>query len=108
MNSEQDQPESSPGLTGHPVVDTDLNNIGTVSDVIFPDRGSTPRWAVVKTGLISGERYVPLDESYLDQEGRLVVALTKTTIKRAPRARRDHVLTLQTRRELRDYYGIAA
>jgi hypothetical protein len=29
-------------------------------------------------------------------------------IKHAPRARRDHLLTLETQRALRDYYGVAA
>jgi hypothetical protein len=94
-------------LTGHPVVDTRLARVGTVTDVLFDDR-SVPGWAVVKTGRLGGEHFVPLQHTYVDADGRLVVPLKKTDIKHAPRVRRDHVLTREARRELRDYYGIAA
>ena len=57
---------------------------------------------------LSGEHFVPLDHTYVDLEGRLVVPLNKSNIKRAPRVPRDHVLTPEAQRELRDYYGIAA
>ena len=50
---------------------------------------------------------VPFDESYIDTDGRLVVSVPKHAVKRAPRVRRDHMLTPQVRRELRDYYSIA-
>jgi hypothetical protein len=92
-------------LTGHAVVDARQDKIGKVTDVIFDDRGA-PQWVVVRTGVLSGEHFMPLGESYLDHNDRLVVPLDKDTIKRAPRARRDHVLTLATRRGLRDYYGV--
>jgi hypothetical protein len=78
-----------------------------VTDVLFDDR-SVPGWAVVKTGRLGGEHFVPLQHTYVDADGRLVVPLKKTDIKHAPRVRRDHVLTREARRELRDYYGIAA
>jgi hypothetical protein len=100
----EDQPRA---LTGHPVVDTRLARVGTVTDVLFDDR-AVPGWAVVKTGLLGGEHFVPLQYTYVDADGRLVVPLKKADIKHAPRVRRDHVLTRETRRELRDYYGIAA
>jgi uncharacterized protein YrrD len=94
-------------LTGHPVVDTHMAKVGTVTDVLFDD-GGTPGWAVVKTGPLRSEHFVPLEQTYVDTDGRVVVPLTKAAIKRAPRVRRDHVLTSEARRELRDYYGIAA
>ena len=95
-------------LAGHAVVDTRLARVGKVTDVLFDDRAAEPRWAVVKTGILGGEHFVPLDHTYVDSEGRLVVALNKSNIKRAPRVPRDHVLTPETQRQLRDYYGIAA
>jgi hypothetical protein len=95
-------------LAGHTVVDTQLAKVGTVTDVLFDDRAAAPRWAIVKTGIISREHFVPLDNTYVDADGRLVVPLNKSNIKRAPRVRRDHVMTPETQRELRDYYGIAA
>jgi hypothetical protein len=77
-----------------------------VTDVLFEE--GSPDWAVVKTGLLSGEHYVPLESSYVDEDGRLIVPLFKAEIKRAPRVGREHVITTPTRNELRDYYGIAA
>ena len=101
--------ESAPvALAGHTVVDAQLERVGKVTDVLFDDRAAGPRWAVVKTGILGGEHFVPLDHTYVDSEGRLVVALNKSNIKRAPRVPRDHVLTPETQRQLRDYYGIAA
>jgi len=109
LTPESHEPEEgTPRLTGNPVLDASLEKVGTVTDVLFDDGDNAPRWAVVKTGFLGGEHFVPLDETYLDENGRLVVPLTKMTIRHAPRARRDHILTLQARRELRDYYGIAA
>lgn len=95
-------------LAGRTVVDAHLAKVGTVTDVIFDDRGGGPRWAVVKPGPLRGEHFVPLASSYVDPDGRLIVALEKIDVKRSPRVRRDHVLTPGTRRELRDFYGIAA
>jgi hypothetical protein len=94
-------------LTGRAVLNYRRDKLGKVTDVIFDDLG-TPQWAVVRTGLLSGEHFMPLGESYVDDNGRLVVPLGKEKVKRAPRARRDHTLTLSTRLGLRDYYGIAA
>jgi hypothetical protein len=71
-------------LTG-PVVDAKLTKIGTVTDVIFDDRGAAARWAVVKTGVLSGEHLMPLGETYVDEDGRLVVSFGKTTVKHAER-----------------------
>jgi hypothetical protein len=95
-------------LAGHAVVDPRMAKVGTVTDVLFDDRAAEPRWAVVKTGVLSGEHLVPLEHSYVDADGRLVVPLSRANIKRAPRVGRDHVLTPEAQRELRDYYGAAA
>ena len=96
MTFEQERPRIS--LTGHDVVDSQLSKVGTVTDVLS-DEQSTPKWAVVKTGVLGGERFVPLERSYLDTDGRLVVPLTKSDIKRAPRVRGDHVMTNEVQQE---------
>ncbi len=100
--------ERWPSLSGHPVVDFDLHRVGTVTDVLYDEVERTPRWAVVKTGMVSGEHFVPLARTYLDQDGRLVVPLDKASVKRAPRAGRDHIVTRDVARKLRDYYSVAA
>jgi sporulation protein YlmC with PRC-barrel domain len=94
-------------MTGRVVLDNRAAKIGKVTDVVFDDDCSS-NWAVVKTGPLSGERFVPLERTYVDADGRLVVPLPKAEIKHAPRAGRDHVITSQARSELRDYYGLAA
>ena len=93
-------------LTGRTVLDSRAARVGKVTDVLFDD--DSPDWAVVKTGLLGGEHFVPLEHTYVDEDGHLVVPLEKADIKRAPRAGRDHVITSQSRHQLRDYYGIAA
>ena len=99
---------ASPGLNDAPVVDTNQQLVGRVTDVLFDDREFSPRWAVVKTGLFGGERFVPLQNAYVDEAGRLVVSFDKTSIKRAPKTRGDHLLSPEVAKELRDYYGVAA
>jgi hypothetical protein len=107
FDQEHDVPDGHVGLTGHTVVDAQLVKVGKVTDVLSDER-SRPSWAVVKTGLLSGEHFVPLAHTYMDAAGRLVVPVSKSDIKRAPRVRGDHVMTTQVQRELRDYYGVAA
>ena len=99
-------------LTGRTVLDSRSARAGTVTDVLFDDRSPDldrrPEWAIVKTGPLSGEHFVPLEHTYVDADGRLVVPLDKGEIKRAPRVGRDHVITSRARNQLRDYYGLAA
>jgi len=93
-------------LTGRTVLDMRAARVGKVTDVLFED--GSPDWAVVKTGPLSGEHFVPLEHTYVDEDGRLVLPHEKADIKRAPRVGRDHLITPQSRHQLRDYYGIAA
>jgi hypothetical protein len=90
-------------LTGRTVLDSRSARVGKVTDVLFGE--DSPDWAVVKTGPLSGEHFVPLQHTYVDEDGRLVVPLDKSEIKRAPRVGREHVVTARARNELRDYYG---
>jgi hypothetical protein len=100
--------DTPPALAGHTVIDTELRPVGKVTDVLYDERERAPRWAIVQTGLLRSEHYVPLADSYLDEDDRLVVPHDRMSIKHAPRARRDHVVTREVARELRDYYGVAA
>ena len=93
-------------LTGRIVLDSRSTRVGKVTDVLF-DEGARD-WAVVKIGPLSGEHFVPLERSYVDIDGRLVIPLDKAEIKRAPRVGKNHVITSEARNQLRDYYGLAA
>jgi PRC-barrel domain protein len=108
FQGESHESATTPGLSDSPVVDIQLQPVGKVTDVLFDDREFTPRWAVVKTGFFGGEHFVPLQNAYVDEDGRLVVPFDKASIKHAPKPRGDHVMTPEVAKELREYYGIAA
>jgi hypothetical protein len=95
-------------LTDHEVIDERRSKIGTVTDVLYDASDATPRWATVSLGLFSGEHYIPLSDAYQAEDGRVVVPYDKSTVKRAPKANRDHVLTPDVEDELRRYYGVAS
>jgi hypothetical protein len=97
-----------PSFTGHPVVDTNMDEIGTVTDVLFDDRDMQPRWAVVKTGLMGGEHYGPVDQAYMDEDGRVILPFDKASVKKAPKASSDHVMTPEVEQQVREYFGLAA
>ena len=97
-----------PSLSGRQAVDAQFEAVGKITDVLFADTSSEPRWAVVKTGMLGGERYVPLANTYLDEQGRLVVPFDKATVKHAPKAQGDHVMTRDLAEELQQYWGVAA
>jgi hypothetical protein len=109
FNYDPDRPTGGPpALTGHAVLDSNLRTVGKVTDVLYDEREMKARWVVVKTGVLRGEHYVPLADTYVDDNGRLVVPHDKSSIQHAPHARGAHVLTQEVARELRDYYSIAA
>ena len=74
---------------GTQVVDAHGKNVGTVTDVFFDERTLRPRWVSVKVGVLfhRSQPLMPLDETYLSDDGRLVVPFTLDTIKHAPQAR---------------------
>jgi hypothetical protein len=100
--------EKTTALAGHAVIDSHMDTVGTISYVLYDERELSPRWAVVKLGALRGQHFVPLADSYIDHDGRVVVPYEKTVIQRAPRARRAHMVDIRAARELRDYYGVAA
>jgi PRC-barrel domain len=104
-----DENEShQPVLTDHEVIDERRTKIGTVTDVLYDEADARPRWAAVSLGVFGGEHYVPLDEAYQSEDGRVVVPYDKGTVKHAPKVRRDHVMTPDVQDELRRYYGMAS
>ncbi len=99
---EPDRPTETPqelSLTGHPVLDDHHQKVGTVSDVLYDERGE-PRWAVVDPGPLRSEHYVPVEGSYMTNEGAVVIPYAKEQVKSAAKASRDHVLDSALEREL--------
>ena len=98
--------EDAPTMTGHAVVDANLDTIGKVTDVLYDDIEMAPRWAIVKlSGLFGSEHFVPVDEAYIDADENVIIPWDKSMIKGAPKATSDHILSPDQDRELVDYYG---
>ena len=92
-------------LTGHEVVDEHHHKVGTVSDVIYDDDGEA-RWAVVDPGPLRSEKYVPVEGSYMTEDGEVVIPYTKDVVKSAAKARRDHIVDPVTAHELEEHYEL--
>jgi hypothetical protein len=101
--------ESPPelSLTGHHVLDDHHQKVGTVSDVLYDERGE-PRWAVVNPGLMRAEHYVPVEGSYMTNDGAVVIPYGKEQVKTAAKASRDHVLDAAVERELIEHYELTS
>jgi hypothetical protein len=94
-------------LTDRKALDDHLAPIGTVTDVIYDsEQAMEPRWAIVKTGKLGGERPAPLEGSYVADSGDLVLQFDRDTIKHAPKVPHDHVLTRRDEDEIAEYYDI--
>jgi hypothetical protein len=92
-------------LTGHPVVDDRHEKVGTVSDVLYDESGEA-RWAVVDPGVMRPEKFVPVEGSYLSEEGEMVIPYAKDQVKHSPKAPRDHVLDSRTEIVLEEHYEV--
>jgi sporulation protein YlmC with PRC-barrel domain len=98
--------QAEPQVLGRKMVTDHGEVIGRVSDVLIDDTTADGAWAVVGTGLLRSERFVPLTSAYVATDGNVVVPYDKNMVKRSPRAG-DHVLTRAVRQELAEYYGAA-
>ena len=87
------------------VINESGDKLGRVTDVLFDNTGQSARWAVVSLGLTSA-RYVPLTHAYTSAEGSVVVPYDKSTVKHAPKADRDHVLTPDLEEALFRHYDL--
>ena len=92
--------------SGQDVIDEEGNKLGTVTDVVSDSSTLEPQWLVVDVGPLKGDRYVPVPGSYRSTKGHIVVPYTRDMVKHAPKAHRDHVPTVESERELREFYGI--
>jgi hypothetical protein len=93
-------------FTGQDVVDETGDKLGTVADVISDPSTLQPRWLVVDTGRFKASHYVPVDVAARTMSGDVVVPFNREALKRAPKAGRDHVLTSDDERQLREYYRL--
>ncbi len=100
-------PDDSQGtiLTGHPVVDDRHEKVGIVSDVLYDEQGE-PRWAIVDPGVMRAEKLVPVEGSYVTDDGEMVIPYGKDQVKHAPKAPRDHVLDSRTEFVLEQHYEL--
>lgn len=101
-------PSLAPGFVGRPAIDERGTKIGTVTDVLTDDRTGEVTWAVVSLGFMHTEHYVPLMDAYQTETGRVVLGFDRETVKRSPRASREHVLGRDEAQMLADYYNVAA
>jgi hypothetical protein len=53
------------------------------------------------------EHVAPLDGSYVADDGRVVLGHNRATVKQAPTAPHDHVLTRELEAEVARHYGLA-
>jgi hypothetical protein len=91
---------------GSDVVDPDQRLIGTIDDVVYDDHGQ-PIWAVVELGLLRAAHYLPMAAGYLTENGKFVVPYDKSTVKSAPRARRNHIIDRGDEAALKRHYELA-
>ena len=89
------------------VIDENERRIGKVVDVLYEDDGSTtPDWAVVRTGPLGGDRFLPLAEAQRRQDERVVVPYDPDTVKTSPKAPREHIFPVGVKQETLAHYGI--
>ena len=91
--------------TNRPVVDSHHAPVGKVTDVLYANEGDEPRFATVKTGLLA-ERITPLKGAYVAGDGVLVLPYDEQTIKHAPKAPRNHVLTPAVAHEVAAHFAL--
>jgi hypothetical protein len=91
-------------VTGLTAIDADGEKVGTITDVVF-DRFGEPRWGVVDPGMLRRAHYVPLDGAYETEDGRVVLPVGRDSVKTAPAAGREHVITADLEAELVAHYN---
>lgn len=92
---------------GHTVTDESHKKIGKVVDVLYEDDTSnTPDWAVVRTGPLGGDHFLPLSNAYRTRDERVVVPYDSATVKKAPRAPREHIFPIGVKEQALEHYGV--
>ncbi len=99
----------TPTYTGATMLNEQGTKIGSIKDVVYEqDSGiaKKPKWFVVKTGLLSGQHYVPSAGSYRTEQDDVVVPYQPQQVKAAPKAGGDHVLSEHEEEELGRFYHL--
>lgn len=94
--------------THHEVIDDHQQKVGKITDVIYDLETEQPRWAIVKMHVFGREHVAPLDGAYVTDDGRVVISHDRNTVKQAPIAPHDHVLSRELEQEAARHYGLAA
>lgn len=100
---------ATPTYTGATMVDEHGRKIGDIRDVVYERNahiGQKPKWFVVKTGLLSGEHYVPSAGSYRTEDDDVVVPYRPEQVKSAPKAKGGHLLTEHEEQALGRFYHL--
>jgi len=103
---------SRPTYTGHHVLDERGDDIGRVVDVIYTDPDTSddgsmiPHWLVVNPGLLRASHYVPIEGSYISDDGAVVIPWDKRRVKSAPKATGEHLLSHFQISELERHYAL--
>jgi sporulation protein YlmC with PRC-barrel domain len=108
MENSEPPTSDQPELGGREVDDEKGNKIGHVVDVIYDEKTFEARMVVVHPGPLHPNHFVPLDRSYVSEEGRLVVDYEKDAVLHSPKAPKDHVLTSSLEEEVLRHYGAVA
>jgi hypothetical protein len=107
MSSNEDE-SAAPVMVDHEMVDSTGVKVGKIKDVVYDDRSltRTPRWAIVGKGVFHAAHVVPLQGAYRDAAGRLVTPFDRALIDASPKAPKDHVITPEVERTVRNHYGV--
>jgi hypothetical protein len=95
---------ASPHVAGLTAIDNEGEKVGTITDVLF-DRNGEPRWGVVDPGMLRRAHYVPLDGAYETEDGKVVLPVGRDSVKSAPAAGREHVITTDLEAALNAHYN---
>jgi hypothetical protein len=90
---------------GRKVVDPDGGKVGKLESVYLDRQTDTPKWGLVKTGLLGGRKLVPLSDASSAGDD-LAVPTSKKSIKGAPKASSSEELSPEQEEELSRHYGL--
>ena len=97
---------------GHDVYDSEGDKIGEITDLYYDDITGRPEWLEVKTGMVGGKRFVPIQGATRysggddEHDDDLQVDYSEDFIKDAPKISSDgDHLTPDEEQDLWSYYG---
>jgi sporulation protein YlmC with PRC-barrel domain len=100
--------QPAPLFTDQQVIDQRGTKVGAVVDVVSDPSTLEPQWLVVDSGTFKSTHYVPVLGSYQTAAGDIVVPYDADSVKHAPKAHRDHIVTPDVEHEIREHYGLAS